>query len=80
MRGAILAFAYCLGLGIPFLLIGLAFNKAAVTMGWIRRHYQLIMRLGGALLVVIGLMLVTGFWNTLVTHLQTWITTYDLPL
>lgn len=80
MRGAILAFAYCLGLGIPFLLIGLAFNKAAATMGWIRKHYQLIMRLGGALLVAIGVMLVTGIWNTIVTHMQTWISTYDLPL
>lgn len=80
VRGAILAFAYCIGLGIPFLLIGLAFNKAAVTMGWIRRHYQLIMRLGGALLVAIGVMLVTGLWNTLITYLQTWIASYDLPL
>lgn len=79
-RGALLAFAYCLGLGIPFLLIGLAFNKAAGTLGWIRTHYQLIMRLGGALLVVIGLLLVSGIWNTIVTHMQTWITTYDLPL
>lgn len=79
-RGALLAFAYCLGLGIPFLLIGLAFNKAAVTMAWIRQHYQLIMRLGGALLVLIGILLVTGIWGTVVKNMQTWISTYDLPL
>lgn len=79
-RGALLAFAYCVGLGIPFIIIGLAFNKAAITLKWIREHNQLIMRIGGGLLVSIGVLMVTGIWNQIIVYMQSWIVSYDLPI
>jgi cytochrome c-type biogenesis protein len=62
-RGALLAFVYCLGLGIPFIILGLAFRHLAGTLTWVRSHYALIMRIGGGLLVAIGITLVTGLWT-----------------
>lgn len=69
-RGALLATAYCLGLGVPFILTGLAFRGALGTFSAIKRHYALVTRLGGGLLVVIGVLLVTGVWASLVSILQ----------
>jgi len=71
-RGALLSLAYCLGLGIPFMLVGLAFRQAAGTLKWVRGHYLLIMRIGGAMLVVVGLLLVSGLWNQLIVQIQVW--------
>lgn len=62
-RGALLAVAYCLGLGIPFLLIALGLGSSAKMLTLMRRHRLAIMRIGGALLIAIGLALVTGLWN-----------------
>lgn len=64
-RGALLSVAYCIGLGIPFLVVGLAFDKAFTTFGWARRHTPLLMRISGGLMIVIGLLLVTGAWSEL---------------
>ncbi len=71
-RGALLSFAYCLGLGLPFVLVGLLFRRAAGAIGWVRSHYVLITRLGGAMLVVVGLLLVTGAWQRVTLELTTW--------
>jgi cytochrome c-type biogenesis protein len=71
-RGALLSFVYCLGLGLPFILVGLLFRRLLGTIGWVRRHSQTVMRLGGALLVAIGLLLVTGLWDDLTIGLRTW--------
>lgn len=72
-RGAILAVAYCLGLGLPFLLLALWFERSTAVLGWLRRHRLLLMRVGGAMLVVLGVMLVTGAWGTLTNWMQGWI-------
>jgi cytochrome c-type biogenesis protein len=64
-RGALLTFAYCLGLGVPFVLAGLAYRRALGTFGWVKRHYLWVMRLGGGMLVLIGVLLVTGVWDDL---------------
>ena len=69
-RGALLTAAYCAGLGVPFILTGLAFRRALGAFAVIKRHYALVTRLGGGLLVAIGVLLVTGLWNSLVIHLQ----------
>jgi cytochrome c-type biogenesis protein len=69
-RGALLAFAYCLGLGVPFLAAALAYRKAMSAFGVLRRHRVAITRAGGGMLVLIGVMLVTGFWGDLVSHSQ----------
>lgn len=71
-RGAILAFVYCLGLGLPFLLIALAFNKSMQALKFFRTHRVAVMRVGGGLLIALGLLMVTGIWNTWVYELQGW--------
>ncbi|OKJ17095.1 cytochrome c biogenesis CcdA family protein [Kitasatospora sp. CB01950] len=69
-RGALLMTAYCFGLGVPFVLAALAFRKALGAFGWVKRHYQWVMRVGGGMLVAVGLALVTGAWDALVNQLQ----------
>ncbi|WP_440067954.1 cytochrome c biogenesis CcdA family protein [Streptosporangium sp. OZ121] len=72
-RGAILAFAYALGLGLPFVAAGLAYSRALRTFKAVRRHSQLITRAGGVMLVVVGVLLVTGLWEQLVAMTQGWV-------
>ena len=69
-RGAILTAAYCLGLGVPFVLTGLAFRRALGAFVVVKRHYALVMRIGGGLLVVVGLLLVSGLWEHLMIQLR----------
>lgn len=69
-RGAALTFAYCLGLGLPFIAAGLAFRRALGAFATVKRHYRLVTNLGGALLVLVGLLLVTGLWNDVTIHLR----------
>ena len=79
-RGALLSFVYCLGLGLPFILLGLLFRQAAGTLAWVRRHYALIMRIGGGLLVAIGLLLVSGVWDTITIWMRTLVPGFETPL
>jgi len=79
-RGALLSFIYCLGLGLPFILLGLAFRYAAGTLTWVREHYVLIMRIGGGLLVLIGVLLVTGIWNDITIWMRTLVPGFETPL
>jgi len=69
-RGALLAVAYCLGLGLPFVLVALAFERSATAVGFLRRHRLAIMRIGGGLLVLVGVALVTGLWGRWISELQ----------
>lgn len=69
-RGAFLMAVYCAGLGVPFVVAALAFRRALGAFGWIKRHYQWVLRTGGGMLVVVGLLLVTGAWDSLVNQLQ----------
>ena len=69
-RGALLSFAYCLGLGLPFILLGLAFSRTARALALVRRHYGLVMRIGGAMLIAIGVLLVTGLWTEFTVWLR----------
>ena len=79
-RGALLSLVYCLGLGLPFILLGLLFRQAAGTLAWVRRHYAVIMRIGGGLLVLIGVLLVTGFWNDVTIWMRTLVPGFETPL
>lgn len=79
-RGALLSFVYCLGLGLPFILLGLLFRYAAGTLAWVRRHYVLIMRIGGGLLVAIGLLLVTGAWDSITIWMRTLVPGFETPI
>jgi cytochrome c-type biogenesis protein len=76
-RGALLAVAFCIGLGLPFLLVALGVESSARMMAFLRRHRLAIMRLGGALLVVLGLALVTGVWGDWASWLQQLLTGSD---
>ncbi|MCX5212254.1 cytochrome c biogenesis protein CcdA [Kitasatospora sp. NBC_00240] len=69
-RAALLMTVYCLGLGVPFILAALAFRRALGAFGWVKRHYPLVMRIGGGMLVAVGLLLVTGVWDSLVQQMQ----------
>ena len=69
-RGALLLGIYALGLGVPFILAALAYEKALATIGWVRRHQVWVMRAGGAMLIAVGVLLLTGWWAEAVTWLQ----------
>lgn len=69
-RGALLSGVYCIGLGLPFIVAAVAYRHALGAFGIIRRHQQWVTRIGGAMLVLVGLALVTGWWDQAVTWLQ----------
>lgn len=70
LRGTVLALAYCVGLGLPFLLTGLAFQRMMSALGPVRRHRRAFGVLGGALLVLIGIAEMTGWWRLLLGWMQ----------
>jgi cytochrome c-type biogenesis protein len=72
-RGALLTAVYCLGLGLPFILVALAFRRTAGALSWVKRHYRAVMTFGGGMLVTLGVLLVTGVWGTLTVQLQIWV-------
>ncbi|MER8046070.1 cytochrome c biogenesis protein CcdA [Streptomyces sp. NPDC094032] len=71
-RGALLTVAYCLGLGLPFILTAIAFRKALGAFGWVKKHYTWVMRIGGGMMIVTGLLLLTGVWDSMVADMQGW--------
>ncbi|MCA0330024.1 MAG: cytochrome c biogenesis protein CcdA [Actinobacteria bacterium] len=71
-RGALLSATYSIGLGVPFVVLGLLYRRTLGTVGWLRLHNQVVMRAGGAMLVMIGLLLITGTWDTLTISLRSW--------
>ena len=80
-RGVVLVIAYCLGLGIPFLLLALGSARAVHALGWLRRHTRTIQIFGGVLLVAVGVALVTGLWNEFVTWIRdAFVTNTTLPI
>ena len=80
-RGAVLAFVYALGLGVPFVLVSFGFQVAMRTFAFFRRHARLVTRIGGAMLICVGLLEVTGAWSTFMAWLQVhWVSTYEPPI
>lgn len=79
-RGALLSVAYCLGLGVPLLLTGLAFTRAMGLFAVVKRHYRAFMVGGGLSLVVLGVLQVTGVWAAWTSEVQTRFGSWDLPL
>ena len=76
-RGAFLTAAYCAGLGVPFVLTGLAFRRALGAFALVKRHYALVMRIGGLLLVAVGLLLVSGLWEDLMVEVRGWVAGFE---
>lgn len=79
-RAAIIALAYCLGLGIPFLLVAFGFRWVAGATDWLKRNIRVINITGGALLIVIGLSMVTGLWQQFISSLGAVISGTVTPL
>jgi cytochrome c-type biogenesis protein len=80
-RGAVLAFVYALGLGVPFLLVSFGFSVAMRAFAFFRRRARLVTRIGGAMLVCVGLLEVTGAWSTFMAWLQVhWVSNYQPPI
>ncbi|HIX00610.1 MAG TPA: cytochrome c biogenesis protein CcdA [Candidatus Nesterenkonia stercoripullorum] len=71
-RGGLLMFVYCLGLGIPFILISMGLTRGMRAMKFFRTHRVAVMRIGGGVLIAVGLLMLSGVWNTWVYALQDW--------
>ncbi len=69
-RGALLSAAYCLGLGVPFLLVAMGLGWVSGALAVVRRHARLVSRLGGAVLIVMGVLLVSGVWDHWMNYLR----------
>jgi cytochrome c-type biogenesis protein len=70
LRGAILGFAYCVGLGTPFLIVGLFFDKSAKLRRTISKHGNILTLIGGTFLIAIGLLQITGLWDQIMNSLR----------
>jgi cytochrome c-type biogenesis protein len=80
-RGAFLCFVYGLGLGIPFILVAAIFQRMVGVLGFFKRHARMVSRIGGVLLVVVGLLEVTGAWTSAIIWLRGhWFSSYTPPL
>lgn len=79
-RGAVLALAYCLGLGIPFLLVALGFSWVAGSVAWMKRNIRTINIIGGSLLILVGLAMVTGVWRMMISSLMGVISAFEPAL
>lgn len=71
-RGSLLMLAYALGLGVPFVLVALGFRRVLGGLSWVRRHHVWVTRAGGALLILVGLAMVTGAWDAVIGPLRQW--------
>jgi cytochrome c-type biogenesis protein len=78
-HGALLLAIYCLGLGVPFLITGLAFGKATAVFGVIKRHYPIVIGIGGAVLIAMGVLIWTGEFTTLNITVDNWLHSLGLP-
>jgi cytochrome c-type biogenesis protein len=79
-RAVLLAIAYSLGLGIPFLLLAVGFGWATRSVAFLRRHIRVVNILGGVLLILLGLLMVTGLWSAAMSQLTGVIGGVELPL
>lgn len=79
-RGALLSVAYCIGLGLPFLVIGLTMERGLEAMAWARRNARAIQVVGGVSLVLLGVLMVTGLWGSLTIAMRGWISGFEVPL
>ncbi|PKH40353.1 cytochrome c-type biogenesis protein [Nocardioides alpinus] len=69
-RGAVLAGVFALGLGLPFVAAAVAYRRMIRAFAVVRRHQLLVMRIGGVMMIAVGVMLVTGWWDVIVQELQ----------
>ncbi len=70
LRGAVLSVLYSLGLGLPFIALAAGFGWATKSVAWVKKHIRAFNLAGGAMLVILGALMVTGLWNQVVTFSQ----------
>ena len=80
IRGAFLGFIYALGLGLPFVIFGLMFRRLSGTLDLLRRNAQMMQRIGGGLLVTVGVALITGLWDRFIFLLRPLIDGFAPPI
>jgi cytochrome c-type biogenesis protein len=78
-KGAFLLAIYCAGLGVPFLITGLAFGKATAALNVVKRHYPIVIGLGGAVLIGMGILIWTDQFSVLNQHVSDWLNALGLP-
>lgn len=76
LRGALLAFCYALGLGLPFLIAGVALDRFASTIAFVKRHHRALQVTGGVMMIAVGVLLLTGGWEILMGTLRQWAASY----
>jgi cytochrome c-type biogenesis protein len=79
-RGAILGVAFCLGLGVPFLLVALGLNWVTGSMAWLKRHIRVVNIVGGALLIAVGVLMVSGLWQMFMSQLTAGVNSGFIPV
>jgi cytochrome c-type biogenesis protein len=79
-RGVLLIVFYCLGLGLPFVLLALGPRWAVRATGWLRRHIRRVQQAGGVFLIAIGVTLVTGLWGEVIAWLRGPISGFTIPI
>ena len=80
VRALLIGLFYCLGLGIPFVLVALGFGWVGGSIAWVKRHVRAINIVGGALLILIGVLMVTGAWTWLMSSLGAVIADFGIAL
>jgi cytochrome c-type biogenesis protein len=75
-RGALLMVFYCIGLGVPFIAVAIAFRRTLGAFGWVKRHYAWVVRIGGGMLVAVGVLLVSGVWDHITYQMQIWTSSF----
>ena len=78
-HGAVLLAVYCAGLGVPFLITGLAFGTATTAFAVIKRHYPVVIGTGGAVLIAMGVLIWTGEFTQLNVTVSQWLQSVGLP-
>jgi len=79
-RAGLLGLAYSLGLGIPFLILAAGWGWASRSVAFLRKHIRALNIIGGAMLIALGLLMVTGLWTALMSQLQQVVINVPLPL
>lgn len=79
-RGSVLTAMYCLGLGLPFIIAALAYRRMLGALAWVRRHHTTVNRVGGLLMITVGVLLLTGLWQDLIGQLQQYTSSYTAPV
>ena len=79
-RAVLIGLAYCIGLGVPFLLVALGFGWVGSSIAWVKRHIRVLNIIGGSLLILIGVLMVTGAWSWLMSNIGAVIGGVVIPL